>query len=889
MGLQRPETRKMPRMNATAIRDRFATDRFVIIETLTASVFKKMVRTLYARSFRLLVLVLFLNAPVFLQGQADSADTSAIQLNRLTSSSPMPNGIDLRDGDARMQIVALREDVVRIRVSRSKEFPEDASWAVLKEARQSRVAVTPYNSSGAVGFQTQVLRVSINQQTFALTISDRDGNVLQKDVRPIEFHGESFRVYKAMPLDEHYFGLGDKPGPLDRRGQAFDLWNTDAYGFQESTDPIYKSIPYFMAFRSARAIGVFLDNTWRSSFDFGKESSDTYSFGSVNGPLDYYVFCGPTPKRVVETYAWLTGTGPLPPMWALGFQQSRYSYTPQSRVLEVANRFRTDHIPADVIYLDIDYQEHNRPFTVDHNRFPDFPGMISELASKNFHVVAITDLHIAKYPGHGYAPYDTGIAGDHFVKNPDGTVYSGDVWPGASVFPDFTRAQTRDWWGALYRDFYKMGVAGFWNDMNEPSVFKTPTKTMPEDVIHRIDEPGFVKRSARHAEIHNVYGMQNSRATVEGLQRLNPDLRPFVLTRASYAGGQRYAATWTGDNSSTWNHLRLTTPMLENLGLSGFALSGADVGGFAGTPQPDLLTKWIEIASFQPIDRDHTEKGSGDQEPWVGGAEPESIRRRFIEERYRLMPYLYTVAEEASRTGMPIERPLFLEFPDGASDHHPVDVDPEAAGEFLLGPDILIAAPPYPEKLDNYVVEFPSAKWYDYWTGLPVPKPAPATDRNPNAPPSPTDLVPLTTWIHPELASLPVFVRAGAILPIAPLVQSTNEIPQGPLTLRVYAGDRCTGHLYLDDGKTYAYKTGASLRMDFSCELNANGILLRIGKHEGSYPAWWNQIRIEILGWSPRRGKARLNNDSTGLEIDLSAGVALTISDDGRGEVLEIE
>jgi alpha-glucosidase len=789
-----------------------------------------------------------------------------------------------------MQIVALREDVVRIRASRTKELPEDGSWAVLKEARQSSVTVTPDDSPSAVGFHTQALRVFVNRQTFALTIADRSGNILQEDVRPVEFHGGSFQVYKAMPLDEHYFGLGDKPGPLDRRGQAFTMWNTDAYSFQESTDPIYKTIPYFMAFRAGHALGVFIDNTWRSSFDFGRQLSNTYSFGAVDGSLDYYVFYGPTPKQVVETYAWLTGTMPLPPIWSLGFQQSRYSYMSQSRVLEIADHLRADHIPADAIYLDIDYQQQNRPFTVDQSRFPDFAGMISQLAAKNFHVVAITDLHIANYPGHGYVPFDSGAAGDHFVKNPDGSVYSGVVWPGPSVFPDFTRAKTRDWWGGLYRDFSKMGVAGFWNDMNEPSVFNSPTKTVPEDVLHRIDEPGFMKRSATHAEIHNVYGMENSRATFDGLQHLNTNLRPFVLTRASYPGGQRYAATWTGDNSSTWNHLRLTTPMLENLGLSGFALSGADVGGYAGTPQPDLLTKWLEIASFQPIDRDHTEKGTGDQEPWVGGAEAESIRRRFIEERYRLMPYLYTLAEEASRTGMPIERPLFLEFPDATSDRHPIDVDPQVAGEFLLGPDILVAAPPYPDKLDNYVVEFPSAKWYDYWTGLPVFKPAPGADPDAKAPATSTDMVPPTIWVHPEVASLPVFVRAGAILPIAPLTQSTNEIPQGPLTLRIYAGDGCAGHLYLDDGKTYAYKTGASLRMDFHCEVRVDGLLLRLGEHKGSYPAWWQQIRIEIYGWSPRKRTTHLNGRSTDLVMDLSTTkVALTIPDDGRGEALELE
>jgi alpha-glucosidase len=558
--------------------------------------------------------------------------------------------------------------------------------------------------------------------------------------------------------------------------------------------------------------------------------------------------------------------------------------------MEIANRLRADHIPSDAIYLDIDYQEQNRPFTVDRERFPDFPGMITQLAAMNFHVVAITDLHIANYPGHGYLAYDTGIKGDHFVKNPDGTIYSGIVWPGPSVFPDFTRAQTRKWWGTLYKDFVKVGVAGFWNDMNEPSVFSSPTKTMPEDALHRVDEPGFIKRTATHAEIHNMYGMENSRATFEGLLELNPASRPFVLTRSTYPGGQRYAATWTGDNSSTWNHLRLTTPMLENLGLSGFALSGADVGGFAGTPQQDLLTKWLEIAAFQPIDRDHTEKGTGDQEPWVGGPEPEAIRRRFIEERYRLMPYLYTLAEEASRTGMPIERPLFLEFPEATSDHHPIDIDPQVAGEFLVGPDILVAASPYPDKLDNYAAEFPSAKWYDYWTGQPLPEPKSKSARDANVPANPADLLPLTLSLHPEIASLPVFVRAGAILPMAPLTQSTNEIPQGPLTLRVYSGDACSGHLYLDDGKSYAYKSGANLRMDFRCEATADGLRISIGEHKGSYTAWWQQIRVEIYGWTPRKRTARLNGQAPEGTIESSPNkVTLTIPDNGKGEVLEMQ
>jgi alpha-glucosidase len=462
------------------------------------------------------------------------------------------------------------------------------------------------------GFRTHALIVAVDKKTLELTVRDLAGNVLEQDVRPVRFDSDAFRMYKSMPLDEHYFGLGDKTGPLDRRNEAFTLWNTDAYRFQESTDPIYKSIPYFMTYRAGRAVGILLDNTWRTSFDFGKESAGIYSFGAAAGPLDYYLFYGPSPKQVVETYAWLTGTPPLLPLWSLGFQQSRYSYMSQARVLEVAGRLRADSIPADAIYLDIDYQDKNRPFTVDRAAFPDLPGMIAKLKADNFHVVAITDLHIANLPGHDYFPYDSGVAGDQFVKNPDGTVYTGKVWPGPSVFPDFTRQQTRAWWGSLYRDLRHIGIDGFWNDMNEPSIFDSATFTMPENVVHRIDEPGFATRTATHAEIHDLYGMENSRATFEGLRTLDPESRPFVLTRATFAGGQRYAATWTGDNSSSWNHLRLATPMLENLGLSGFAFVGADVGGYAGTPTPELLTKWLEVAAFQPIERDHTEKGSGD-------------------------------------------------------------------------------------------------------------------------------------------------------------------------------------------------------------------------------------------------------------------------------------
>jgi alpha-glucosidase len=828
------------------------------------------------------------------QDRAQPRPGSVCSLGALTQAESLSNGVRLHAGKAIEEITALREGVLRVRIAPSGQLPEDASWAVLPEARHSLVAVEPRNTEQSVGFQTALLQVEVRRSDLTLTIRDAQGRIVQQDARPVCYTGNAFVVTRVMPGNEHYFGLGDKTGPLDRRAQAFTLWNTDAYRFQESTDPLYKSIPFFLTYRAGNSAGILLDNTWRTNFDFGRDEPGVYSFGAVDGPLDYYLFLGPSPRQVVETYAWLTGKPPLPPLWALGYQQSRYTYMPESRLMEVARRLRADRIPADAVYLDIDFQDRNRPFTVDTKAYPDFSATVARLKQMDFHLVTITDLHIAKAPNQGYMPYDTGIAGNEFVHNPDGSVFSGVVWPGMCVFPDFTRQATREWWGGLYRQFVADGVDGFWNDMNEPSVFNTPEKTIPSDVLHRIDEPGFATRTATHAEIHNVYGMENSRATFDGLLHLRPDERPFVLTRATYAGGQRYAVTWTGDDSSTWNHLRMTTPMLENLGLSGFGFSGADVGGFAGTPPVDLLTRWLEIAAFQPIDRNHTEKGTGDQEPWVGGPEQEDIRRRFIEERYKLLPYLYTLAEETSRTGVPMLRPLFLDYPDAATDRHPIDIDPSAGGEFLDGHDLLIAASPYPEEPDAYTVEFPTADWYDYWTGERVPKPAddppPPEFDGLNIPPTAPAMVPLTLTVHPTLSTLPVFVRGGAILPMEPLTQSTSERPRGPLTLRVYVGPDCKGNLYLDDGKSFAYRQGQFLHMSFSCEASPSGLKIDVSEHQGSYPAWWKEIALEVYGWAAQKGVLLHPGASGSSALSKSENaVTATIPDDGKGMSLTLE
>jgi alpha-glucosidase len=796
--------------------------------------------------------------------------------------TPAPSGLTASADGVTLQLTALRDDILRVRMWKGDAEPEDASWAVLSQARTSRVPVT----AEVRGFTTKALRVSVDDHLL-LTVADLQGNILQRDAAPVLWVGPRFNVSKERSFNDHFFGLGDKPGPLDRAGQSFTMWNTDAFGWQESTDPIYKTIPFFLDVNRGRTLGVFLDNTWRTNFDFGHADVTRYTFGSLNGPIDYYLIYGPEPKQVVTAWAWLTGPTPLPPLWALGFQQSRYTYFPETQLREIASRLRKDHIPADVLWLDIDYQHENWPFTVNEKAFPNFSGMVKDLADEHFKLVVITDLHVAKQPNVGYAPYDSGIAGDHFVKNPDGSTFVGKVWPGPAVFPDFTQAQTREWWGSLFKVFVKDGVAGFWNDMNEPAVFESPGKTMPDDVQHRIDEPGFRTRTAPHLEIHNIFGMQNSRGTYEGELALRPNDRPFVMTRASYAGGQRYSTTWTGDNSSTWNHLRMAVPQLVNLGLSGFSLAGADVGGFAGSPPPDLLTKWIEIAAFQPIDREHSAKGTRMHEVWVDGPEQENIRRRFIEERYRLMPYLYTTAEETSHDGLPIVRPLFLEFPDATDDGSPYDLL-TGGSEFLFGSRILVAPNPSPEEIAPYTVHLPPGTWYDYWTGkLTRSKLAGTLDLEQRD----KVIAQKPLMVTPTLERLPVYVRGGSILPIAPLTQSTTELPNGPLTLRVFpnGSESCAGEVYTDDGHSFDFRQGEFARIRFTCSVATDGSLhVEIAKQEGHWKPWWHEYRVEVVSWTPKAKRASVNGKNAVItQVDGRWGVTVAANTEGMRIALE--
>ncbi|MDE3181670.1 MAG: glycoside hydrolase family 31 protein [Acidobacteriota bacterium] len=747
-------------------------------------------------------------------------------IGAVTASAPLGNQITFRNAQNIVSVTVLGPGIVRVRMSPHPQFGPDFSWAVVRKT-WPRTAVNFSGTGETREIRTSDLAVRIQLSPFSIAFYDPEGRLLSKDAdgKGMASDGAHVRCWKWMPPDEHYFGLGEKADSLDKRGHSYVMWNTDVFGWGANTDPLYEDVPFFIALRQGKAYGIFFDNTHRSSFDFGTEFRNIYSFGAEGGDLNYYFIAGPGPKDVLERFTGLVGRMPLPPRWALGYQQSRYSYYPEKQVRFIADNFRERHIPCDVIYLDIEYMNGYRVFTWDKTGFPNPSRMLSDLRREGFRVVTIIDPGIKVDPN--YWVYQQGLAENDFVRMPDGKIFDGAVWPGISAFPDFTDPRVRDWWGGLYRGLVSDGVAGFWNDMNEPSVFDVPSKTMPLDAIfydHGLKSP--------HAKVHNVYGMLMSEATRDGLLRLRPDERPFVLTRDTYAGGQRYAAVWTGDNSSTWNHLRISIRELMGMGLSGLAFAGADIGGFAESPSPDLYTRWLEAGVLYPFSRTHTTLGTREQDPWSYGIRREDINRDSIDLRYRLLPYLYNSFYQSSQTGLPVMRALLLDYPD----------DPEAVSqneEFMLGDDLL-AAPVVKDGEWKWSVYLPAGEWFDFWS-----------DRRYDGPKSVT--------VDAPLGRIPLFVRGGAVIPMQQLVQYTDQSPIDPLTFEIYPDGRSEREYYEDDGRSFDYQRGGYLKEKIGVAQTSAGITVEISKRQGSYQPPARSLVVKIHAQHAQPRGVRLN------------------------------
>lgn len=736
-----------------------------------------------------------------------------ISLGKLLSVYEVPKGLCCEAVNGWLQLDVIRPDVIRVRAGKLGDEWTEYSYAVVGEAQD--VDYEYIQDSHFHRLQTAALSVEINPESCALTFKDAEGKILNQDDPAFctSWLGQEVSTYKSLQNGERFVGLGEKTGPLDRRGRSYVNWNTDSFAYGPETDPLYLSAPFFMGIHDAGIYGIFLDNSHKTSFNFGTSNDRFAWFSAEDGQMDYYFFHQPTVAGILESYSWLTGRMPLPPKWSLGFQQCRYSYYPDKEVLRIAETFREKKIPADVIYLDIHYMDAFKVFTWHPERFPDPKGLCDALKKIGFKVVLIVDpgLKVEK----GYAGYESGIKGDHFVKYPDGVPYSGQVWPGWSHFPDFTASKTREWWGDQFDVYTDVGIEGFWNDMNEPAAWG---QNLPNLIEFDLEGEGATLKEAR-----NLYGMYMAQATREGAQKHLGNKRPFILTRAGFSGVQRYAAVWTGDNVASDENMLAGHRLVNSLGLTGIPFAGYDIGGFVGEPSPALYARWMALATFTPFYRAHSMINTRDAEPWSFGEEVEDIARNYISLRYRLMPYIYSAFEEAAISGMPISRSLVLEVPHDSNIY-----DKRFDSQYLFGQAILVAPIASDQALAK--VYLPHGTWYNWYT-----------DERLEG--GKIHIAELT------IETLPLYIKQSAVIPMQQIMQHIDEQEVERLDLHVYAGKTTyTTSLYDDDGATNNNLTHAFAKRN----IVHNGAQqeLEIRAQEGHWESPTKLLRIIFHGVS---------------------------------------
>ena len=658
-------------------------------------------------------------------------------------------------------------------------------------------------------FALQAPRPSLGQGTAALDVAFSTTTDANNQTRYV--------AHLDIEPGTSLYGTGEVAGPLRRNGRVVETWNTDAYGYQDEAKSLYTSHPWVLGVREdGSAFGVLADTTERCEIDL----TDGITFRARGRWYPVIVIDRDTPQGVMQALGELIGTITMPPKWAIGYHQCRYSYYPDARVREIARGFREHNIPADVIWMDIDYMNAFQVFTFNDEHFPDPKALNSWLHEQGWKNVWMIDPGVANVDG--YFVHDSGTENDVWVKTADGSEYNGDVWPGECVFPDYLNADVRTWWAGLYDDFMAHGIDGVWNDMNEPAVFNVESKTMPEDNVHRADpELGGV---GPHARYHNVYGMMMVKASREGIMAANPDKRPFVLSRANFIGGHRYAATWTGDNTANWYHVDVSIPMTLNLGLSGQPFAGPDIGGFVADGTPEMYARWIGFGALMPFSRGHTGKGNRDKEPWAYGPEIEATARRALERRYRLLPYLYTLFDESSHNGMPVARPTFFADPADKALHSEDD-------SFLLGADLLVVANTVPDRSRMAVLPKPvdGVAWREFdFEGFDGERDS----------------------LDPDQPKL--YVRPGAIIPTGPVIQYVGDTPNSSdeLTLIIHldANGTAEGTLYEDAGEGWDYKTGGYLRSMYRATEKDGVVTVRLFSSDGAYPRpEGRRVKVRLL------------------------------------------
>lgn len=755
------------------------------------------------------------NSEALLQGKSRDDSIDYHKLNGILNYEINDNIIKLNFEQASLAIKFLTADIFRVIMAHSNQEINYKSTDAVIEHNLSYDDYDFEDKDKELIIKTDELVLKIEKEKFLLKVFDKNGKLIHKDYSEysLGWKKQKVRAWKSFEQNQRFYGLGEKTGWLDKKGRRYEMWNHDTFVPHVSdTDPLYQSIPFLISYNQKNSYGIYFDNSYKSFFDLGSEGQDYYSFWAEGGKLDYYFFNGPSLKEVVSKYSQITGTMPLPPKWSLGYHQSRYSYYPQAEVDQLVKTFRDKEIPCDAFHFDIHYMDQYKIYTWDEDHFPDPEAMISNMEENGVKAVTIIDPGVKKDPE--YKLYQEGMENDYFCKYLDGKVFIDKVWPGNCVFPDFTQSKVRDWWAELQKDYTDIGVKGIWNDMNEPAVFNEDD-TMDVEVMHQNDGD-----SGTHRRFHNLYGFLEDKATFEGLKESLNNERPFVLTRAGFAGIQRYSAVWTGDNRSFWDHIKLAMPMLMNMGMSGISFCGTDVGGFTGSSNGELLCRWTQMGAFVPFFRNHCEVRAISQEPWSFGEKYEKIIKKYIELRYKFITHIYNLFYQAAETGIPVMRPLIMEFPEDEECQNLSD-------QFMVGDSVMLAPVYQPDK-DRRMIYLPAGKWIDFWT-----KEVYEGEEH--------------LIVDAPLDTMPIFIKAGSIVPLNEKLNYIGEKELECLELNVFLNeDNNLGsyELYDDDGISYNYENGVYNITEFEYQYTDNQIIFNIKKIEENYQQEFKDYKL---------------------------------------------
>ncbi len=741
-----------------------------------------------------------------------SAQNPVKSVGNVKSVSINNQQLNITTDNAYAQVTVYSANIIRVRMDK-QQLAADFSYAVIGTPQKTKATIT--QDAQQVSIVTDSLKAIITKTPFAVKFYTLDGKVINEDETGLNtsWVNESVTTYKKMQDGERFIGLGEKTGDLDRHGNGYTNWNSDVYGYSAGQDPLYSTIPFYIGIHHGLNYGIFMDNTYQSDFNFGSSNNRFSSFGARGGEMNYYFIYHKLVADIIGSYTSLTGRMKMPPMWSLGYQQNRYSYYPETEVFRIAQTMREKKIPADGITLDIHYMDKYKVFTWDKNRFPDPKKMTDKLKDMGFKLTLIVDPGVKQEPGYGV--FDRGFKDDVFIKYPDNTNYTGEVWPGWCNFPDFTNPKARTWWGSEIKKYADEGVSGLWNDMNEISTWG---QKMPDNVL--FDYEG---RKASHLQARNIYGLEMIRASYDGA-RASFGKRPFILTRSGYSGLQRYAAIWTGDNRAEDSHMLAGVRLLNSLGLSGVPFTGMDIGGFTGNGTPSLYARWIQIGAFNPYFRSHTGINTKSAEPWAFGEEVLEISRNYINLRYKLMPYLYSTFYEATQNGHPVMRSLAIDYTHDSNIYNT-----EFQNQYMFGSAFLVAP------FEGYAtttfgkVYFPAGKWYDLYNG---------EVQNGGQ----------QKILQLSMHKLPVYVKESSIIPMQSLVQTTAQKPTDTLTLNIYQGNINNSFTYYeDDGESYAYEGGAFYKRVINYDAAKKTITF--GKADGALKSKFNNIKVVFHGF----------------------------------------